>query len=147
MATIGQYAPFVVIRPFGGLAGRLFRDRSIMPRRGYGRAAPGGYPAASLYETDEGYELRIPLPGVPAEDMEASIHDDVVTIKGQRTVTVPEKATRLWWGVQSGEFHYAWRLPGIVAADAVQAHLADGVLRLTLPRVQHLHPHRIAVAA
>lgn len=89
----------------------------------------------------------MPLPGVPADDLEVSIHDDVVTIKGQRTVTVPEQATRLWWGVQSGDFHFAWRLPGEVAADEVQAHLADGVLRLTLPKAQHQRPRRIAVAA
>ena len=147
MATIVRYDPFVVARPCGGLADRLFRDGSIIPRPGHGRAAPGSYPAASLYETAEGYELQVPLPGVPTDDLEVSIHDDVVTIKGQRTVTVPEKATRLWWGVQSGDFHFAWRLPGEVDADEVQAHLADGVLRLTLPKAQHQRPRRIAVAA
>ena len=101
MATIVRYDPFAVARPFGGLADRLFRDGSFMSRPWHGRAAAGSYPAASLYETAEGYELQVPLPGVPADDLEVSIHDDVVTIKGQRTVTVPEQATRLWRGVQS----------------------------------------------
>ena len=147
MATIVRYDPIVVARPFGGLTDRLFRDGSFMPRPGHGRAAAGSYPAVSLYETAEGYELQVPLPGVPADDLEVSIHDDVVTIKGQRTVTVPEQATRLWRGVQSGDFHFAWRLPGEVNADEVQAHLADGVLRLTLPKAEHQRPRRIAVAA
>ena len=147
MATIVRYDPFVVARPVGGLADRLFRDGSFMPRPWHGRVAPAGNPATSLYETDDGYELQVPLPGVPAAALEVSIHDDVVTIKGQRTVPVPEQATRLWWGVQSGDFHVAWRLPGEVDTDAVQAHLADGVLRLTLPKAPHQRPRRIPIAA
>ena len=147
MATIVRYDPIVVARPFGGLAARPCRGGSFMSRPWHGRAAAGSYPAVSLYETAEGYELQVPLPGVPADDLNVSIHDDVVTIKGQRTVTAPEQATRLWWGVQSGDFHFTWRLPGEVAADEVQAHLADGMLRLTLPKAQHRRPRRIAVAA
>ncbi len=147
MATIVRYEPFVVARPLGELADRLFRGSSAIPRPWNGRVAPGSSPAPSLYETAEGYELQVPLPGVPADDLEVSLHNDVVTIKGQRTVAVPEKATRLWWGVQSGEFHFAWRLPGEVAADEMQAHLADGVLRLTLPKAQHQRPRRIAIEA
>ncbi len=147
MATIVRYEPFAVARPFGGLADRLLRDSMAFPRSWSGRTAPGNYPAPSLYETAEGYELQVPLPGVKADDLEVSIHDDVVTIKGQRTVTVPEQATRLWWGVQSGDFHFAWRLPGEVDAEEVQAHLADGMLRLTLPKAPHQRSRRIAVAA
>lgn len=142
MATIARYDPFAVTRPLGGIVDRLLRENFVLPQTRNGSASAG---RPSLYETADGFELHVALPGAKADELDVSIQDDVISIRGKTEWSIPEKATALWRGAHPGEFRHDWRLPGNVEGDEVKAQLEQGILRLTLPKAHAERPRRITV--
>lgn len=153
MASIVRYEPFSLIdrwtRPS---ADRFFErfDRMVQealsgPSGVSDTANPGM--AANLYETSEGYWVELPLPGVKSEALELSVQQNLLTIKAERRGATPENAQTLWQGFGPGRLHQTLTLPGEVDAERVEARLEDGVLRLHLPKAEHLRPRQIKVQA
>ena len=109
-------------------------------------AAPRGV-AANLYETEEAYWVELPLPGVKPEDLEVTVHENLLTITAKRTWEAPEKAQIIWQGFGGGEWKQSFTLPGEVNADRVEAVMDYGVLRLQLAKAEHVRPRTIRVNA
>lgn len=90
-------------------------------------------PAFDITETDDAVVLRGDVPGVPQEDIEVRIEDDVLTVRGERKRIEKgdgfARSERLY-----GKFERAFRLGDSVDADGVKASYANGVLELTLPK-------------
>ena len=145
MTILTRYDPVGLSRPFGDMLDRFLGDSVTFHRAWDAAESRLGSSAPSLYETKDGYELHVALPGAKAEALDIAIHGDVVTIQGKTEWSSPEKATMVWRGIRSGKFNYAWRLPTEVEADEVKANLSDGILRLTLPKEQRQRPHQIKV--
>jgi HSP20 family protein len=109
------------------------------------RERPGA--AVNLYDTAEGYWLELPLPGVQPDGVDLSVQQNLLTLKARREWAPPADAQVLWQGFGAGQWQQTFALPGEVDADRVEARLADGVLRLHLPKAQHLRPRQITVQA
>ena len=91
------------------------------------------------------------LPGYNPDDVDISVHDGVVTIKGE-VETKEEEAEDIDSKYylrerRYGSFHRAIRLPVEVNADAAEANFENGILTLTLPKAEAVKPKRIAVQA
>jgi len=130
----------------------LFERFEQMLREAVGMAQAGGEPGqagaqVNLYDTADGYWLELPLPGVKAENLDLSVQQNLLTLKASREWVAPERAQVLWQGFGGGRWQQTFSLPGEVDADRVEARLADGVLRLHLPKAQHLRPRQITVQA
>jgi HSP20 family protein len=88
------------------------------------------------------------LPGVNLEDINISVEDDTLTLRGDRQreeleegVTYHRRERRF------GSFLRTFQLPFRVDADKVDATLKNGVLSVSLPRAEEDKPRRIVIRA
>lgn len=92
-------------------------------------------PAVDLYESDKSLILKAELPDVDQDDIELSIDEERVTLRGQRRLKeeVTEKQF-LRMERAYGPFHRTFELPTSVDAERVKAEFKRGVLTVTMPK-------------
>ena len=96
-----------------------------------------GQLAIDAYQTEDVVILKAPIAGVTKEELEVAVTDEVVNIKGQRHDT--NAVSRESYFVQEcfwGNFSRSYVLPVAVEADLAQASLKDGVLTITIPKLE-----------
>lgn len=88
-----------------------------------------------VMETNESFVIKAAIPGVDPADVDISVEDDVLTIKGEfEQKDEVEEGQYLRRELRYGNFQRALRLPPTVDADKARAHFEHGMLRLTLPK-------------
>lgn len=93
-------------------------------------------PSADAANADHAYEINVELPGVGADDIDVSLNDHVLTIKGEKKHSHEEKTKTYYFSERSyGAFQRSFRLPGDVDDSKIAADFNDGVLTLTLPKI------------
>lgn len=106
-----------------------------------------GFPV-EVSETDDALEVKASLPGVRPEEVEVTVANDVLTIKAQhRETTEDKKRDYHRREIRYGAFHRSLSLPVTVDADKAQARYENGLLLLTLPKVEAIKPKQIKVAS
>ena len=111
-----------------------------------GAPATAWTPAAEIESRDDGWKLRVALPGIDPKDVRIDLQGNSLTIAGERTRTEQNDPGRV------SEFHYGrfertFTLPAKVDANQVAAHYHLGVLELALPLAETAKPRRIAIGA
>jgi HSP20 family protein len=101
-----------------------------------------GVPVAMWQDEDRLY-VEADLPGMTDQDVEVTVHNGILFIRGERKVE--EGREYLYNGRTWGRFERAITLPEAVDADAVEAELTNGVLRIALPKRPEAKPKRIAL--
>ena len=95
----------------------------------------GGFPSLDISEREDAYVVTADLPGVKRDDIDISVADGVVTIKGEKQAEREEKGDTWYFSErQYGSFSRAFRLPADADEAAVEAELKDGVLTVTVPK-------------
>lgn len=101
-------------------------------------AATGGDftgPRADVAETDKAIEVTVELPGMDEKDIEVSLADDVLTVKGEKKAEREEKQKGYHLSERSfGSFYRSIPLPAGVATDKISAEFRKGVLTVTMPK-------------
>jgi HSP20 family protein len=121
----------------------VFDSLSRVSRRGWS----GTSPAVDIAGYDNETVVIAEIPGVRKEDVKLTLHDGMLTISGERKpVSVPEKGAVLRSELGSGSFSRSFELPHPVQSDAVTAELANGVLRITLPKAEQSRPRDIIIS-
>ena len=123
-----------------------FRRRMDHLFSGYEHRADAG-PQMSFHDDGKKFTLVAELPGIKQEDLKVSLHNDTLTISGERKSDLPEG-----YKVHRRErtpirFSRSFTLPVKVDPDKTEAELKDGVLKLTLERAAEAQPRMIAVKA
>jgi HSP20 family protein len=144
MATVTRWDPFQDALSLREAMSQLMEESFVQPT-----AAQGGkkfVPALDLSETADGYLVEAALPGVKPEDVEITVENNVLTIKGEARQEVDEQK-RNFHRVERrfGSFQRTIGLPTTVKADAIQASLTNGVLRLEIPKAEEVKPRKISV--
>lgn len=123
---------------------RLFDETFNFTRRGL--LEPNGGPALDVAEQDDAYVVKASLPGIKPEELDVSITDNILTIKGEmkREDTISEEQYVLRER-RYGAFTRSINLPTSVDVDAVEANYADGVLTLNVPKSEDTRRKQIAV--
>ena len=107
-------------------------------------------PALDLVEDADSYIISIDVPGVPSDDIEVTLDDGVLRIKGSRTISHETKEAdgqyRRFERI-SGSFNRSVRLPTKAISDNIEAVVKDGVLTITVQKAAEIKPKRIAVTA
>ena len=142
MANITRYNPFNEAVSLREAMDRLFADSFISPTG----ASPSGV-AANLYETAEGFTLQLAMPGVQPADVEITVQQDTVNLKWEYKADIPKDAKVHWNGYQSGKYQQSFTLPAPINSEGVEAHSADGILTLQLPKVEQARARTIQVTA
>ena len=103
-------------------------------------------PRFDLLSNPEEYVLRGDLPGILEEDLEITVHEGVLTIKGQRNATeLTEDSQYLVRERVHGEFSRSLVLPKDADQANVAASLDDGVLQVRIAKKAELQARRIAI--
>ncbi len=90
-------------------------------------------PAVDITEDDTGYELTAELPGMEEKNVEVTLSDDVLTIKGEKTAETEKKEKNTYLSERCyGAFQRSFVLPEGVESDKIAADFAKGVLTVTL---------------
>ena len=103
-------------------------------------------PALDIAERTDAYLVTVELAGVKLDDLEITLEDGLLTIQGERHVA-NDSSEEQFHRVErsSGAFRRAITLPAHVEADAVEASMEDGVLRILVPKAEEAKPKRIQV--
>jgi HSP20 family protein len=147
----------MLMRPFGaGLSpwremARLQRDMNRLlsgTSRWPGWSTAPSYPAMNVWTDQDGVVVTAELPGVDPDDIDISVQNDTLTLRGNRAPDeVPEGGTYHRRERGSGSFTRSFQLPFQVESAKVAASYEKGVLNITLPRAEVDKPKKIAIKA
>lgn len=94
-----------------------------------------GQLAVDVYQTEDEIIVKTPIAGVRPEDLDISVTDDVLTIKGERKRNEKiEEADYLVQECYWGSFSRSYILPVVVDAENASASIKDGVLTVAVPK-------------
>ncbi|WP_435099540.1 Hsp20/alpha crystallin family protein [Arhodomonas sp. AD133] len=103
-------------------------------------------PKVDVVDRDKEIVVRAEVPGIKREDIDVSVTDDTVTIKGEtRSETRDEGGDYYRCEITQGAFARTVALPGDVDADKAKGEFKDGILELTLPKIKESRRRRIEV--
>ena len=106
------------------------------------------FPAIDVRETDNGLEISAELPGVAEKDIDVSVSDRVLTIKGEKRTDKEIKEEDRYVTERSfGSFRRSMTLPFAPKTEGIEAHMDNGVLTIKLPKPAEAEnqTHRIEV--
>lgn len=103
-------------------------------------------PALDVIERENDYLVSVDLPGVDQKELDVSIADNVLTIKGEKKSKHEEKSGKVYRNeTWAGSFQRTVSLPHGVDPGAISATMHDGVLEVTLPKREDAKPRQITI--
>lgn len=111
---------------------------------GTSTAARAFSPTIDVRSTEKELAFVCDVPGVAREDLDVSLANHVLTLKGVRRYAAQE-GEQVLLGRAYGSFTRTFALPDGLDEDALAATLADGVLTVRIPRHPKAMPRKIAI--
>jgi HSP20 family protein len=106
----------------------------------------GFAPAVDVTETDKEYKVTVEAPGIAKDELEVTINDGYLTIRGEKKEEQKEeKENYVRVERRYGSFHRDIPLPGGVKEDEVEATYKDGVLSIRLPKSPEAAGKRVEI--
>jgi HSP20 family molecular chaperone IbpA len=102
-------------------------------------------PNADIYETDEALIVLLEMPGVDKSHIDVSVEDDVLTIEGRIDFSKYQGLTPLYAEYPVGDYRRGFTLSNRIDQHKISAEMSDGVLTITLPKVEEVKPRRISI--
>lgn len=103
-------------------------------------------PAVDVYQTKDAVIVETPLAGVDPDKVNIAIENDVLTIEGsvEKKTEIDEK-NYYRKEIRTGTFHRSVALPTAVNGEKAQAAYDKGMLKVTIPKAEHVKPKTIKV--
>lgn len=102
-------------------------------------------PAVDIFETEKEITLLADMPGVKADDLTIDLRDNTLTLSADVAPVDNDKEEELLVEYETGRYYRQFTLGELVSQDNIDAKLNDGVLRLSLPKVEKAAPKKITV--
>jgi HSP20 family protein len=103
-------------------------------------------PNIEIAETDKAIEISAEMPGLERKDIDISIEDDTLTIRGEKKIEEDQKDKNVQHSERSyGVFMRVLQLPPGVDPSSVEATMSNGVLKITIPKPAKPEPKKIEV--
>lgn len=146
MNSLTRWEPFREMQTFREMMDRFFEEPWLDTPRLWTQRDGEFTLALDVAEDDERYIVTASVPGVDPDQIEVTLTENVLTIKGETKSEkdVEEKNYHLRER-RYGKFSRSVTLPMPVDADAVEATHENGVLTLRLPKAEAVKPKRITV--
>ena len=106
--------------------------------------ARGFSPAIDVRANGDEIVFVADVPGIKREDLEITLDEGVLTIKGQRRYEGAGK-DKVWLGRSYGSFERSFTLPDTVDPDRLSAELAEGVLTVRVAQQPKAKPRKITI--
>ena len=126
--------------------GRIFGDLFAPREDGTDTEETSWMPTVDISETENGYEIRAELPGVSEEDVNVSVTDNLLTVKGEKRQE-EESEGKNYHRVERryGSFQRSFTLPRHIDSGGISAGFKDGVLTLGIPKPEAVKPTEIPI--
>jgi HSP20 family protein len=103
-------------------------------------------PAVDIYEDENSFMIKAELPEVKREDVKVNLHENTLSITGERRIENEERREGYHRVERSyGQFYRSFTLPPNVNTEEIGAEFKDGMLRLTIPKKEEAKPKQIEV--
>lgn len=104
-------------------------------------------PAVDICESGEAVIVTADMPGVSCDGVDINLEDGVLTLKGAMTEEPQEGRRVLLQEYEAGSYIRRFTISEVIDQDRIEASMADGVLRIVLPKVQPAKPRKIEIQA
>ena len=100
-------------------------------------------PSVDIFETETALTVLADLPGVTQANLDIDLHEDVLSIVGHIEEDREPGENVLLKEYETGQYIRKFTLSEVIDQEKIRAELVDGVLRLTLPKVEKAKPRKI----
>jgi HSP20 family protein len=104
-------------------------------------------PAVDIFETEKEITLLADMPGVRADDLTIDLRDNILTLSADIAPVENANEEDILVEYETGKYYRQFTLSELINQGKIDAKLNDGVLRLTLPKVEKATPKKIVVKA
>lgn len=141
--AITRWDPFREVVALQNRMNSLFRDLN----EGESPLTTAAFlPAVDIYEDDKKVMLKLEVPGIDEKDLDVSVENNTLTVKGERKFEKEEKEENFHRIERRyGSFYRAFTLPSTVDTEHVTASYNAGVLKLELRKKPEAQPKQIKV--
>ena len=143
MTELEPWKPFREAISLRDAMDRLFEDSFITPAR-----ATGGMPKIDVKDRKDSIVVKAELPGVREEDINVEILDNSMTISGEKKSETEEKDEDQGYYYKeshTGAFSRTFNLPGDVVAEKASAEMKEGILTITVPKVEPKKAKKVTI--
>jgi HSP20 family protein len=106
------------------------------------------HPAVDVFEDKEAVRIVAELPGVSLEDVKLSLENNLLTIRGEKKQESEDRTDRVHRYERSyGAFERSFVLPSTTDPEQIEADYKDGILTITVAKVEKARPRQIAINA
>lgn len=145
-SIIAKYNPWSIFRDLQGDVNQLFENRDKLLADLANQETEQWSPRVDIKEEPEQFVITADLPGISPKEIEISVENNVLSIKGLRTIErnlKEENYSRI--ERFSGSFYRQFTLPDHVNTEAIKANGKHGVLEIVVPKKERHLPKKISV--
>ena len=147
--NVVRYEPLGMLRRFQQDVNRLLEQEGLVGNGDLdaSRVATSQWtPAVDIREEADRYLIVADVPGVDPKDIEVTMENGVLTVKGERPADAGDAGAVRRAERVHGSFHRRFSLPETANADAISATGRHGVLEVVIPKQDRVQPRRIEVS-
>ena len=147
MTLITRYDPFRELVTLQDRVNSLFEGFSDVS--GKEQLAAGTFvPPVDIYEDEQNLVLKLEIPGVNEEDLQVSLENNLLTVKGERKFEKEENEENFHRIERRfGTFTRTFRMPNTVDSDHTSASYDKGILKIALAKRAEAKPKQIKIGA
>jgi HSP20 family protein len=102
-------------------------------------------PTTDIYETQDALFVILEMPGVEKKDVDVRVEDGVLNVEGRLDFSKYENLQPVYTEYNIGHYSRSFRLSKKIDQNNIRAELKDGVLSLTLAKIEEAKPRAIQV--
>jgi HSP20 family molecular chaperone IbpA len=114
------------------------KEETTVPARIY-------MPTADIFESNDALSVVLEMPGVHKGNVDIHVEDGVLTVEGRLDFSKYEGMKPVYTEYNIGHYRRSFSLSNKIDQNKISAEMKDGVLALTLPKVEEARPRRIAI--
>jgi HSP20 family protein len=114
------------------------KEETTIPTRTY-------VPTADIFETGDALHVILEMPGVEKTNVDVTVEDGVLKVEGRLDFSNYKNLAPLYTEYNVGHYARSFRLSSQIDQNEIGAELSDGVLTLTLPKVEEARPRTIQI--
>ncbi len=157
---LNRYDPFREAMSLRHAMDQLFVQSFVNP--GLAAGSQAAFVPMDVFETDQGYQIRVAVPGYKPEDIELTLHNNTLTVKGQYQSSTGQDQNQaqdqtqnqnqgqqgnvLMQEIHSGSFERSITFARPIDSNGVQTQCEHGILTITAPISEASRPRRIPIS-
>lgn len=102
-------------------------------------------PLVDIFEDDQALTIIADMPGVPSNNVSIDLQEDILTLTGVPSLSVPDNEEIVLQEFETGKFFRQFTLSEVIDQANIKANLNHGVLHVTLPKIGPAKPRKVQI--